>query len=127
MANKFKGEVEFTSRDDKKYILSFSANALCELEEVVGMSLDDVVAKLQSDTDKMKLSEIRKIFWAGLLDHQPDVSIEDTKRILSGISPKDMGELVGKAFRLSMSDGEQEDGPRPPEPDQRKNGAGPAP
>lgn len=116
MANKFKGEVEFEAGDEK-YKLSFSANALVEMEEVLGVDFNQVIERLQGG--KMSLAETRKIFWAGLLDHQPETTMVDAKRILSKLAPTQMAQLVGEAFTRSMGDSTDETAtasPRPLEP-----------
>lgn len=123
MANKFKGEVSFEA-GGQPYKLSFSANALCELEDAMGITLDEVI-KLMQSPDKLRLRDLRQMFWAALLDHQPETTFANAKIILSKVSAVEMGELVGKAFVLSMPSPEDvEGGGRPPMPG--GHSAGPA-
>ena len=70
MANPYRGEVAFKSWDES-YKLSFSANALVELEEALGKSVKDISAEF-TDPEKFRMRNLRVVFWAGLLDHQPD-------------------------------------------------------
>lgn len=130
MTNPHKGEVRIEA-GGQSYVLSYSANALVELEEALDRPLEEIMAMLmpsKDDDDKRqppRLRDLRIMFWAALLDHQPDTTIEDAKRILSHVAPVDMGRLIGEAMVLAMPS--QPDGgeDRPPMPDQA-NGTGPA-
>jgi hypothetical protein len=100
VANKHKGEIEFEA-GGKTYKLSFSANAMCELEDVIGMDIDALIKKF-NDKEPIRLAVMRKIFWQGLLDHQPDMSLDDTKLVLKNLNPPDMARLIGEAVMASM-------------------------
>lgn len=121
MANPHKGEVPFNA-GDKEYILSFSANALVETEEALGLDLDEIIQKFAAS--KIKLAQMRVMFWQALRDHHDDISLEDTKKILKHLQPAEMGQLLGKAFALAMP--KVDDAPSPPEPGEPASGTGPA-
>lgn len=121
MSNPHKGEVSFKV-DGKDYILSFSANALVETEEALGIELDELIQKFAAG--KIKLAQMRVMFWQGLLDHHEEVSLDDTKKILKQLQPAEMGQLLGKAFARSMP--KADDAPSPPEPGESASGTGPA-
>lgn len=121
MANPFKGEVAIEV-DGQSHKLSYSVNAIIELEEALGKPLEEIVAMMNGAP---RLRDMRVMFWAALIDHQPGVTLEDAKRILSRMSPNEMGEAIGRALTHSLpasEDGGASD--RPPMPDQA--GTGPA-
>ena len=101
MGNPHKGEVAFTA-DGNDYKLSYSANALCEMEEVLGGDPEEIFVEITKGVRKDKLRTIRIIFWQGLRDHHPDITLDDAKVILRDVSPAQLGDLVGRAFMLAM-------------------------
>lgn len=124
MANPHKGEVSFKA-GDKDYKLSYSANALCELEEALGKSFEECFELMRSG--KVRMSDLRVMFWQGLRDHQPDTSLDDAKAILKTMKPIELGRLVGEGIVASMPDDEAAPAKNPPQPDSpKKIGTGPA-
>lgn len=125
MANEYKGEVGFTSKG-AEYKLSFSANALCELEDVLKKDAGEIERMFVNPVG-VRLSDLRIVFWQGLCDHHEGITLEQTKDILKGLSPGKMGELIGLAFLASMKDdGAAGDAPAdPPKPDSPAGGTGP--
>lgn len=114
MANRFKGEVSFDC-GDKPYIMRFSANALCELEDALGMGVNAVATQM-SDPSTMRLTMVRTVFWAGLRDHHPDVTLHQAGEIITDLSLTKAMELVSKAFELAF---QGNDNPRPQKPGQK--------
>jgi hypothetical protein len=90
LANKNKGEVSFEV-NEKSYTMRFSANALCELEDVLNMGVNDV-AEQMAKPKNLRIKTVRGIFWAGLRDYHPEITITQA------------GELIGKAFTLAFQD-----------------------
>jgi len=91
MANPEKGEVDFEV-DGKRYILSYSVNAICALEEKTGKSVLQIqqdIGRWARNRAEMKISTVRTLFWAGLLDHQKTTTIEE-----AGVLMQDAGGLV---------------------------------
>lgn len=121
MTNPHKGEVSFKA-GDREYVLSFSANALVETEEALGLDLDEIIEKFA--TSKIKLAQMRVMFWQALRDHHEEITLDDTKKILKQLAPAEMGQLLGKAFALAMP--KSDDAPSPPEPGEPASGTGPA-
>lgn len=86
MANPIRGEVGFdvsvpgeSGEVVKTYTLRFSANAICELEESVDKSIVALLTEMASWVDapeKMRMSVVRLMFWAGLRDRHPDVDLK---------------------------------------------------
>lgn len=127
MANPHKGEVSFKAGDDE-YILSFSANALAELEDKLGMSVVEI-GDLMNDPKKLRMKNVRSIFWAGLLDHQPDTDDKKAAAIFSMISFVEAIKLITNTFIAAFPeedvtginmDPQQPGSPKP------ANGTGPA-
>jgi hypothetical protein len=98
MANKLKGEVGFEA-DGQSYTLVFSVNALCELEDKLGASVSDIGGLL---TRGKRFSTIRTVFWAGLVDHHPDLALKDAGRIITAIGIEQADALIGEAFGLTF-------------------------
>lgn len=71
MANKIKGEVDFHVNGDTVYTLVYTINAICELEDHLGASLQSVMARFERGEWDFRL--LRDVFWAGLLtNHRMD-------------------------------------------------------
>jgi len=102
LANKNKGEVSFEA-NERSYTMRFSANALCELEDVLNMGVNDV-AEQMSKPKNLRIKTVRGIFWAGLRDHHPEITIQKAGDIIQDISLPRCLELIGKAFNLAFQD-----------------------
>jgi hypothetical protein len=117
VANKFKGEVSFNP-GEKDYTLRYSANALCELEDALEMGVNAVATQL-ANPDSMRLKMVRVVFWAGLRDHHPDVTLLQAGEIITDLSlTKAMG-LISSAFQLAFQD---ESKAHPPQPGKKSPG-----
>lgn len=100
MSNSVRGSVALQA-GDQAYTMSFSINALCELEDVFGMSATKF-GKLFEDAENISMRDVRNIVMVGLHDHHPEV---DEKR--AGIIAGDAGlqecmVAIEKAFRLAF-------------------------
>ena len=80
MANKQKGEVAVTV-GQKRYVLCYSVNALCELEGATGKRFVDLAAEL-SDPARVTIKVVRDFFHAVLIEHQPDVTLREAGDIM---------------------------------------------
>lgn len=109
MANRHRGTVEFRY-DGKTYTLSFSINAMCELEDLLGDSFGDMMAKAQDPT-KVSMKTVRAMFWAGLRDHHNEMTIQDAGHLMTEIGLTEAGELVAKAFAAAMPEAAKAAGP----------------
>ena len=126
MANPHKGEVELKA-GDKRYILRFSIDAICALEEATGKSFP-VLAVEMSDPAKFTVSLVRQILFAGLTTEHPDITLREAGEIIleAGGLIEVMGK-VGEAFELAFPAKEARGTPRPPNrAPSRKDGTGPA-
>lgn len=102
MANPHKGQVALNV-DGKDYTLSFSINALCELEDALGESVNAIAAQM-GDSSKVRLKTIRTLVWAALLDHHPGTSVEEAGNIISAAGVPAAMEAIGGAFAKAFPD-----------------------
>jgi hypothetical protein len=96
--SKARGEVSIEA-DGKRYVLVYSTNAICELED----RLDDGVAalsKLALAGKRFKI--IRTVFLCGLLDNHPELTEKDAGRIIDAISLDKADALIVEAFGLAF-------------------------
>lgn len=94
MANRIKGEVAL-SHDGTTYRMRLDFNALAEFEEQVGGDAN-ALALLQNPAALTAL-RTRALFWAGLKQCHPDMTLELAGRILSSNMDK-LSEAMGAAF-----------------------------
>ncbi len=108
--NQHKGETQFTS-NGQDYILKFNMNALCELEDGLGLSIHKILEKFSTDVDNpekdidISLTDIRTMMRCGL-NHSADSSIDDKKagEIIDGLDiVYDALDLVGKALIAALA------------------------
>jgi hypothetical protein len=97
MANSIKGEVAFQV-EGATWKASFSVNALCELEEALGLPVNEI-GKIM--TANMSMKHLRAVFWATLLDHH-GVDIAEAGRIMGLIGIGTAAQVVGDAFTLAF-------------------------
>lgn len=119
MANSLRGQVDFDA-GGKLYKLSFSTNALVELEEKLDMSVNEI-AKLMGEPERFRMKTLKVVFWAGLQDYQPGLTLEAVGEILRHQLPNETTELVSKAFALTWPS-EEGGAARPPEEKAAGNG-----
>lgn len=96
MANPNRGQVALGD-----YILSFSINALCELEDLLDQPMMEIVAAMQAP-DKMRMKTVRAMFWAALRDHHDDIDLHGAGLIVSELGMATAMAKVGEAFRLAF-------------------------
>lgn len=111
MANKQKGEIAITA-GQKRYVLCYSVNALCELEGATGKRFVDLAAEL-SDPARVTIKTVRDFFHSGLLEHQPDISLREAGDLMvqAGGMLAVMTK-IGEALDLAFE--EAKPGARPP-------------
>jgi len=69
MANKHRGEASLEI-DGKAYTLVFTTNALCDLEELLGKSVGQIMQQMD------RVSTIRALLWAGLQASEPGLTVK---------------------------------------------------
>ena len=100
MANPHKGELAF-KHGEKTFTMSFSINALCELEDQLAAPMADIMTKA-TDPASMSIKTIRAVFWAGLRDHHPDLTTKDAGDLMTAMGQLQALELVGRAITLAF-------------------------
>lgn len=100
MANPHRGSVALQA-GERSYTLSFSVNAICELEAELDKPVAEIIASIQ-DPKKLRLSSVRALVWAALRDHHDDVTIKLAGEIASDAGFEATVEKVGEAFRLAF-------------------------
>jgi hypothetical protein len=120
MANPFKGEVAFEV-GEQSYKLCFSANAIIEMEDHFDKTVEEI-SNLLRDTDRLRMKNLRAVFWAGLTDHHPGITIKEAGVIITQVGFQRVVELIGLGFSRAFPEVEGE--ANPPKPDQ--DGTGPA-
>ena len=111
MANKQKGEVSLNALD-RDLTLKFSTNALCELEDLTGISAIEVANSLD-DEKSVTMKLLRQLVYCGLLHNDGDqISISDTGNIIDQVGHTAIGEKIAEAFVLAFpvpEDGKESD------------------
>lgn len=112
MANPNKGEVAFDA-GGKSYTLHFSTNAICELEDKLDRSfiaISSELAKAASAPEKIRLTTLRAIFWAGLQDHHPDIDLKAAgKLVVAAGGMAGVMKLISEGFERAFPDPETKD------------------
>lgn len=114
MTNKLRGEVALSvgSGDTAKtYILRFSANALCDLEEITGKSIMNIMADVK-DPEKMSMTTVRAMIYAGLKEHHPKITLQDAGNIVQDLTMLGAYLKVAEAAKAAFPDVEED----PPQP-----------
>ena len=117
MANPIKGEVGFKIAGGD-FVLAYDFNALCTLEEDLGVSVEEIGEKLSS------VSSIRTIFRIGLEVHHGRMTDIEAGRMIHELTVPKAGELVVKAIQAAFPNASAE-GKANPTP--KKAGTGPKP
>lgn len=110
MANPNRGEVALKV-GDLEYKLSFSINAICELEDAMDMPVAQIADRL-NDTENIRMSLIRTVVWAALRDHHDDVSVKEAGHIASTVGVPAVMEAIGKAFMLAFPEAQGKANPQ---------------
>lgn len=110
MANPARGSVAFQV-GERAYTMSFSVNALCELEELLGMPVAQIAAGMEK-AENVRMSTVRALVWAGLRDHHGDLQLKDAGEIATEAGIPACMEAVGKAFALAFPEAKADANPR---------------
>lgn len=80
MANPLKGEVELRA-GEQTYIIRYSVNAICELEDCLGKGFPAIAADLQKP-DKLTISTVRHLLHVGLTEAHPQMSLKEAGELI---------------------------------------------
>ncbi|CAI2936037.1 GTA-gp10 family protein [Aminobacter niigataensis] len=110
MANPHRGSVALQA-GDRAYTLSYSVNAICELEAELDKPVTEIVASIQ-DPRQLRLSSVRVLVWAGLRDHHPDLTVQEAGTIITDAGIQTAVNKVGDAFKLAFPGAKAKANPR---------------
>lgn len=96
MANGERGEVGFEI-GGASYRLKMSVNAVCEIEDASGRSVNEFATAL-SDTSRFRLSDMRLMFWACMRAGGSDISRDAAGDLIDEIGFERVGLLLEQAF-----------------------------
>lgn len=106
MPNPLKGDVEVlrpadpeTARAEERYLLNFSIDALCALEERLGLPIDKILAKV---TGSMRLGELRALFAGGLREHHSDITERAAGEMIPQIGVIELRTRIFEALALAF-------------------------
>ncbi|MDW9877325.1 hypothetical protein GOC31_20850 [Sinorhizobium meliloti] len=100
MANPNRGSVALQV-GDRVYTLSYSINALCELEDLLEKPVAEIVKAIQTPAE-LRMSSVRAIIWAGLQDHHEGLTVKEAGQIASEAGMQAALAKAGEAFRLAF-------------------------
>lgn len=110
MANPHRGTVSLQA-GDRTYTLSFSVNALCELEDRTGRTIQELANALNA-TEGVSIKMVRDLVWGALRDHHGDTDIAAVGEIMDAAGLQNVVEAVGKALKLAFPDAKGGPNPR---------------
>lgn len=98
--NPLRGEVSHKI-GEQDFTFCFTVNAMCALEEATGLTVSEIGEKMQRAPERLGFKTIRALVWAGMVDRQPDMSLE----MVGKLAPADLIEAAApaaKAFGLAF-------------------------
>jgi len=107
-----KGEALLVNEEGKKILLKYNMNALINLEEAIGEPFAKFSQRFMAGDFSAK--DIRAVFWSGLLEDNPDTTLQEAGKLMSEF---ELSEAIGgatKAFADAFGGGKADD-PNPPE------------
>ena len=124
--SKQRGEVIIRTEDGKEYTVRFSVEALCHLEETFGKSFIEIAREL-NDVNKLSVTVMRKVLWAGLIEYQPNMTLKEAGELIVPLGGgMKVLSLLEEGLRVAFPQADDDEKPgNPPQPGQT-NGTGPA-
>lgn len=101
MANKRRGYVDVEL--DKPRRLRYDLNALAELEDRLGVPLDQI-----ADV-RLTIKNFRIMIWAGLIHEDPELTEEQVGAMVDGSNFVEVQQKVAEALALSFGTADSED------------------
>jgi hypothetical protein len=124
MANPMKGEVTFEA-EGKQYTFLYSLNSMSIVEGIAKKPFGKVVDELR-DEDKISMTTVQLMFWAGLQDHHKDISMEGASNLAQSIGGiVEVMKRITDAVNLMADPTGENKGERPRKP-ARQQQIGPA-
>lgn len=92
MVNRTKGQVAL-EHEGAAYTMALDFNALADFEGETGLRALEVLQQ----PEQMTITQMRALFWAGLRQNHPEITLAEAGRILTNNLDK-MGEALSAAF-----------------------------
>jgi hypothetical protein len=109
MANPSRGSVAFQV-GEKAYTLSFSINALCELEAEMDQPVAKIAKSLE-DPENVRMATVRALVWAALRDSHKEIDMKGAGDILEQAGMQECMDAIGKAFTLAFPEAKADANP----------------
>jgi hypothetical protein len=99
--------IKITLNDGVERSLSYTLNALAELEEVYG-SVQNAFDKLEKENS---MRALRTILWAGFIHESPDLTEQEVGNLIDMAYMQTLVETLNQAFEEDMPAEEETTGP----------------
>lgn len=109
MPNPHRGEV-VAEIGGAEYTFRFTINSLCEAEVALQVPWSKIEAELQGSPS---VNTCRALFWAGLRDHHPDLTITDAGELLGQLGMQASGAVIAEALSKAFPEPEADKKARP--------------
>jgi hypothetical protein len=100
MANAKKGEYKIEANGNS-VTLKYTTNALCELENKMGLSIPEIGQKILGG-ENISFAAIRTLFWAGLIATGPEVTEAEAGELIDAIGFQEATNGISHAFALAF-------------------------
>jgi hypothetical protein len=100
MSNPTNGLIGFDAAG-RRWTLVYSVNALCRVEDALGEGAM-AIAAMMADPAKVRVGPMRTMFWAGLADHHPELTLEGAGELMDAIGLPTAMEYVAKALTAAF-------------------------
>lgn len=104
MANPHRGEASI-ALDGETYVLKFSLNSICEIEDMTGQSINDTLKQVQANDFRA----VRAVLWGSLLDHHPDITLKEAGALIPEGGLTSIIEALSLAVTRSFPDATEAD------------------
>lgn len=94
MANAEKGEVSFTAKG-QRYTLALTLNVMVELEDLFGLTFDEVIVKVGRGSAK----HIRGLLWATMQRYHKGITQEEVGELIDATNLGELQQALGVVDR----------------------------
>jgi hypothetical protein len=108
MANKQRGQIAATFKGESINLV-LSTNSICELEDAADQPIDEFLDKFQPGA-KVRMRDLRLMFWALMLDERPAATIKDAGALIDGLRG-DHDRIMTQAIMAAFPDAPEGDAP----------------
>lgn len=99
MGNPLKGDVTFEAGGRSRR-LRYSADALCAMEGQLDMGIFSIAQKLQDPDPRLEF--IRVVFWAGLLEQDPEITVREAGDLVVELGVMDALAKIAEAMQAAF-------------------------